>query len=218
MTCTTWIEALSARADGEDPGVDPRLLDAHLARCASCRDFEAQTEVLRSATRVAEAPRMPDLTRRVVKLNAIADRASRWGTVRALLGLVAIEALVLSVPALVLGHDGSGSAHSARHLGAFTASYAVGLLVVVVRPARARTILPVALVLAGALSLTAVIDVAEGHVPLLGEAIHIPEMLSVLLVWLLARPAPRRTVESGAAGDPLRLVDDPGLDRHRDVS
>lgn len=160
---------------------------------------------------------MADLRWRVVKLNAMADRASKWGTVRALLGFVAIEALILSVPALILGHDGSGSAHSARHLGAFTVSYAVGLLVVVVRPARARTILPVALVLAGALTVTALIDVAEGHVPLLGEAIHIPEMLSVLLVWLLARPAPQRTVESGVGRDPLRLVDGEGTDDQRDV-
>jgi len=209
MGCESWMDALSARADGEDPGIDERLVDAHLSSCAGCRDFVLQLEALRQPARVSEAPHMPDLSRRVVKLNAMADRASRWGMARALLGLVAVEIIVLSVPALILGHDGSGSAHAARHLGAFSLAYAAGLLVVVVRPARARTVLPVALVLAGALAVTAIIDVAEGHVPLLGEAVHIPELLSVLLVWLLARPAPERsaTSEGRPGSGPLELVD-----------
>jgi len=34
---------------------------------------------------------------------------------------------------------------------------------------------------------------ANGDVPLVGEAQHLPELLSVVLVWLLAVPAPRRT-------------------------
>ena len=79
-----------------------------------------------------------------------------------------------------------------RHLGAFTAAYGVGLLVVAIRPARARTMLPVAAVLAGALLITAVVDMLNGHVPLVGEVQHLPELLSVVLVWLLALPAPRR--------------------------
>ena len=151
---------------------------------------------------------MPDLSRRVVKLNAMADRASKWGMVRALLAFVATEILVISFPALILGHDGSESAHVARHLGAFSVAYAAGLLVVVFRPARARTILPVSLVLAGALAVTAIIDVVDGHVPLLGEAVHIPEVLSVFLVWLLARPARAPGgAASGRGGGPIRLVD-----------
>ena len=62
----------------------------------------------------------------------------------------------------------------------------------VVRPARARTMLPVAAVLAGALLITAVIDLLNGNVPLLGEATHLPELISVFLIWLLAVPSRRR--------------------------
>jgi hypothetical protein len=156
---------------------------------------------------------MPDLSRRVVKLNAIADRASAWGAVRVLLAVVALEIAVLSLPALVWGQDAEASTHEARHLGAFGVAYAAALLVVVVRPARARSILPVAAVLAFALTITAVVDIAQGRVPLVGETLHLPEIVSVGLVWLLASPA-RRRGPAAAAADPaiaraLRLVDAP---------
>ena len=100
--------------------------------------------------------------------------------------------LVFSLPELVLGENQDASEHSARHLGAFTVAYAVGLLVVVVRPARARTMLPVAAVLAGALLVTAIADLGNGRVPLVDEAQHLPEFVSVVLVWLIAVPSSRR--------------------------
>jgi predicted anti-sigma-YlaC factor YlaD len=209
MACAEWITAISAEADGEDPGVDPRLLAAHLESCASCRAFRADVLGLRRVTAVAEAPDMPDLSRRVSKLHAMADRASRWLVVRVLLAAVAVTILVMSVPDL-LGHGGD-SVHETRHVGAFSVAYAVALLAVVVRPARARAIFPVTLVLAGALLITAVIDVVEGHVPLVNEAAHLPELLSVALVWLLARPRPdpRDKARPSGQGTPtLRLLDD----------
>jgi predicted anti-sigma-YlaC factor YlaD len=212
--CEQWVEAISARADGEDPGVDGRLLDAHLATCASCRAFEAVIGDDRRQVAVHEAEVMPDLSTRVSKLTALADRASAWGAVRALLALVALEVIVLALPALVLG-EGEQHVHEARHLGAFSVAYGVALLVVVVRPARARTVLPVAAVLGGALFITAVIDLVSGNVPLLNETSHLPELVSVVLIWLLATPGPHRAHR--AAADPtapserpaLRLVDQP---------
>ncbi|MGB8861626.1 MAG: zf-HC2 domain-containing protein [Ilumatobacteraceae bacterium] len=173
MRCEQWHEAISARADGEDPGVDDRLIDAHLAHCTDCQGFERAVDGARGRLVVQPAPDMPDLSRRVTKTNAVLDRAGRWSLVRALLIVVAIEIVVLAVPALVLG-EGETRAHDARHLGAFSIAYAVALLVVAVRPARARTVLPVAAVLAGALFVTAVVDLAAGTVPLINEASHLP--------------------------------------------
>ena len=143
---------------------------------------------------VKPAPEMPDLSRRVSKLNAIADRASRWGMVRALLVVVALEVIVLSAPSLLDGDN-----HDRRHLGAFTVAYGAALFVVAIRPARARAVLPVSIVLGVGLFITAAIDLARGVVPLTDEATHIPELISVLLVWLLTVPAPRR--RSTAAPD-----------------
>jgi predicted anti-sigma-YlaC factor YlaD len=211
VDCDVWAEAISALADGEDPGIDPRLVQAHLGRCPSCRAFRDQLEQVGGAPPRREVPVMPDLSRRVVRLNALADRASHWSAARLALAVVAVQIVVLAVPDLVdRGADGS-RAHDSRHLGAFSVAYAVGLLVVVARPARARTVLPVAVVLAGALGITAVVDIARGDVPLVGESLHLPELVSVLLVWLLAVPADRwrRARQARPAAQPaLRLVDD----------
>jgi predicted anti-sigma-YlaC factor YlaD len=212
MGCTRWREAISAIADGEEPGIDARLVQTHVDRCPGCRAYRDEIDALRRPARVRPAPMMPDLSRRVVKLNAIADRASAWGVARLLLAVVAIEIAVLSLPALVLGADADASTHEARHLGAFGVAYAMALGVVVIRPARARSILPVAAVLAFAMSITAVVDIAQGRVPLVGETLHLPEIVSVLLVWLLAAsPRRDRAVADGRDGrgaPALRLVDD----------
>ena len=74
-----------------------------------------------------------------------------------------------------------------------------------VRPARAPTVLPVALVLVAALGVTAVADAARGSVAWLGEVSHAPELLSLLLLWSLTR---RRPGDGGGVRRPLRLVDD----------
>ncbi len=208
MSCDVWQEAISASADGEDPGIDERLLAAHLSRCASCRAFADFAERDRRRRLVRPAERMPDLARRVAKWAAVLDRAGRWSVVRAVLAGVALEIIAFSLPALVLGDEHQTSAHAARHLGAFTVAYGVGLLVVVVRPARARAMLPVAAVLAGALVITAIIDLVDGEVPLLGETQHLPEVLSVVLVWLLAVPSPRRAAARARPPTPapLRIV------------
>jgi predicted anti-sigma-YlaC factor YlaD len=206
MRCEQWHEAISARADGEDPGVEERLIDAHLAHCAECGAFAAAIDGSRRRLVMQPAPQMPDLSRRVAKTTAMLDRAGKWSIVRASLVVVAIEIIALSVPALVLG-EGEAHAHDARHLGAFSVAYAVALLVAAIRPARARTVLPVAAVLAGALLVTAVVDLAAGTVPLINEASHLPELFSVILVWLLAVPAPKRPARtSGATAAGLRVV------------
>ena len=138
---------------------------------------------------------MPDLSARVSKLTAVADRASRWGVVRVLLFVVAAEVIVLSAPSLFDGEN-----HDGRHLGAFSVAYGVALAVVAVRPARARTVLPVSMVLAAALTITAVIDFVRGVVPLVDEATHLPELVSVLLVWLLTVPRPAHDARAAGGG------------------
>lgn len=207
VRCARWQEAISAAVDGEDPGVDPRLVSAHLARCAGCRNFELMARRTGRALAVTEAPAIPDLSRRITKLAALADRASHWSVARAALAVVAVEILLFAVPDLAARDGAAAPVHDARHLGAFTAAYGVALLVVVARPARARTVLPVACVLAGALVITAVVDLIEGNIPLAGEASHLPEILSVALVWLLTKPR-RRSGQPAPRQErlPLRAV------------
>jgi predicted anti-sigma-YlaC factor YlaD len=210
MGCERWTEAISALADGEPAGIDERLVAAHVARCPACRAFENDVGRLRRPRPVA-APPPPDLPRRISRLAAAADRAATWSTVRVLLAVVAVEIVVVSVPAL-LGDERQTSTHAARHLGAFAVAYGVGLLVVVARPARARAMLPVAAVLAGALLITSIVDLAQGRVPLVDEAFHVPELVSVVLVWLIAakaRRAPDAAASAPSDTPPLHVVDEP---------
>jgi hypothetical protein len=215
MSCATWQLAISARLDHEDADVEPRLLDAHLSSCADCRRFEAMAAAAQRSARIQSVPEMTDISHTMVRWNAVADRAARSPIVRAALFLVAGVIIVFAMKDLIGGHETGATEHEARHLGAFTVAYGVALLAVVVRPARARTVFPAAVVLAGSLAITSVIDIIEHNIPLLGETIHVPELLSVLLIWLLAVPAhgPRAkqvtpgrrlsaVADASAAGDP----------------
>jgi predicted anti-sigma-YlaC factor YlaD len=211
-SCERWLEAVSALADGEDPGIDVRLVEAHVARCSQCRTLRDRLGQLPGWQRPGAAGPMPDLSRRIVALNAVADRASRWAIVRWLLAALAAVIIALSFRSLAAAEADIGAGHSMRHLGAFTLAYGVALLLVVVRPARARTVLPVAATLALALAISGVVDIVDGQVPLSNEALlHLPEILSVALVWLLAMPSLRRGDPAAGGREPpsLQIVDDP---------
>lgn len=204
MACDQFRDAISALVDGEEPDLDPRLVDAHVAHCAACAEYRATSESVRRRMRVREVTpdRAPDrdASRRITALAAAADRASSPKAARIVLLVVAIEILVLSLVDLVTADGDPDSVHGVRHLSAFTIAYGVLLLVVVARPARARTALPVAAVLAGALAITAVVDLATGRVPLLGEALHLPEIVSVVLIWMLANGRRSERAERSSGG------------------
>jgi predicted anti-sigma-YlaC factor YlaD len=192
MDCSRWRDALSAMADGETADIDERLVAAHVARCPACQSYKDMIASSPSFTRIEPASDTPDLSRTISKLTAAADRAGHWNILRIVLAIVAVQVIAFALPALLLGEENGVATHSARHLGAFGVAYGVALLVVVARPARARSILPVAMVLAGAQVLGAVVDLATGRIPLVGEVRHLPQIISVLLIWFLAVPSTRR--------------------------
>lgn len=115
---------------------------------------------------------------------ARADRATVHPVVLAALAVLALELVAFSIYDL-LGLRGADT-HDSRHLGSFNLAYAVAIATVVHRPARARVILPVAVVLGAALAITAAVDVASGKVPLVGEASHLAELISIPLIWAIA--------------------------------
>jgi predicted anti-sigma-YlaC factor YlaD len=216
MDCARWREAISAMADGEQAGLDERLLAAHVAHCPGCQSYRqaidgspgiaAVSQAMGSQSGIAVASSDIDLPKRVSRLAAAADRAGHWSVLRILLAVVAVQVMAFAMPALILGKEGGVATHSARHLGAFGVAYGVALLVVVARPARARSILPVALVLAGAQIIGAIVDLAMGRIPLVGEATHLPQIISVFLIWFLAVPSPRRGDAKAKAVPPPMLT------------
>jgi predicted anti-sigma-YlaC factor YlaD len=201
MDCSVWRDALSAIADGEESEIDERLVAAHVARCPGCSSYKELIDSTPGIARIGEPTGMPDLSRTISKLNSAADRAAHWSILRIVLAIVAVQVVAFALPALILGEEHGVATHAARHLGAFGVAYGVALIVVVVRPARARTILPVALVLAGAQVLGAIVDLATGRIPLIGEVRHLPQIISVFLIWFLAAPPTRR---GGAKAKPSK--------------
>jgi Putative zinc-finger len=157
MSCAEFQDAISAIVDHEQSGIDPFVVELHVASCVECAAFERSSIDLRRRLGIRQADE-PDHSRRIAPLAAIADRAASWRAPRIVLFVVAVEVLVLSAFDMFAASGDAADVHDSRHLSAFTLAYGVLLLLVVVRPARARTALPVAVVLAGALVITAIAD------------------------------------------------------------
>lgn len=134
--CARLEEAVSARIDGEDLGLDPEVLDAHLARCERCRSYEAAARAQHRRLRVRRATGVPDLSAPI--LGAVPDGPSPRPRVtvgnRALsgpqLGAAALVVAIVVVAGYVVGMGlGGGSSRSpAAYPGAtvVTASQVVG--------------------------------------------------------------------------------------------
>jgi predicted anti-sigma-YlaC factor YlaD len=216
MNCDQSRDAISARLDGEDPGVPPDVLDQHLAGCHRCRNFALDAGDVHRQVRVRPAGAVPDLSAAILQAAprfpdpAEAQRAARpVGTPKARrrvawlrygLAVIGLTMFVLAVPSLVL-HDSGSAIHLTRELSARVLAFAAGLLFAAWQPARSRGLLPMAAVLAGGQLLGSVIDVASGRAPAISEAHHALELIGVLLLWLLCRAAaPPPEATSGPAG------------------
>ncbi|HXY94932.1 MAG TPA: zf-HC2 domain-containing protein [Acidimicrobiia bacterium] len=204
MTCTHIRHAISARLDGEDPGIDDAVVDTHVATCAACRGFVASATRLHRATRLGAAPDVPDLTPAI--LAAIGDAgqspapappdsavpetqlALRW-----VLATIAIVQIAVAVPALVFGSDAGLPVHTARHLGSFELAIAVGFLFAAWRPSRIPGLFPVVAALVACLAASSLLDVIAGNTAALSEAQHATDFAGLVVLWLLSRTLPSWT-------------------------
>jgi predicted anti-sigma-YlaC factor YlaD len=194
LSCTTCRESVSATLDGEDPGAPRAAVEAHLAGCAGCRAYRDAVTALppRGALAAQGQQDAPDLTGPILARIGTEVEAGRAGgshrrELRVALAVVAALQLLLALPALVLGSDGSAPVHAAREIGSFSAALAVGFLVCAWQPRRAAGLLPAAGALAAFLAITALLDLAGGRAVALAEASHLLEMGGVGLLLLLGR-------------------------------
>lgn len=195
MDCEQCRAALSARLDGEDPGLPGPALDAHLAGCAACRRFAERIGGLAAAL-PRDAAQVPDRAVEIlaavrVQRRAQAPAESRERVVRAGLAVVG----VVQIAAALIGMTAPG-AHTLRDLGAFEVALAIGFLVAAVRPSTAAGLLPTAAALAVCLLVVVVADVLGGQAAAGGEAAHVTELVGVTLVWMLARGRPAAQLRS----------------------
>ncbi len=94
VTCDMVIEAVSASFDGEPVGIETRFIEAHLAVCERC------AKIVGSLPRVS--PDGSDLVGagsggRSRRLGLLASRTAEWGLSRALIALAAVQILVFSL-------------------------------------------------------------------------------------------------------------------------
>ncbi|HEV7726155.1 MAG TPA: zf-HC2 domain-containing protein [Modestobacter sp.] len=216
MACDPFREALSARLDGESPGLPEAEVDAHVAGCPVCRDWlEAAAEVTRRARLVPATP-LPDVTAAVLdRLPArpAVRRRLRWAdpVLRAALLVVGVGQLVVALPALVGDHAPmtdpmSAPVHLAHETGAWNVGLAACFLVVAALPRLAAGALPFLLSFTAVLSWVTVGDLGAGHVHADRAVAHGFLLLGALLVTALALrsrtprggPVLARTPGSGA--------------------
>jgi predicted anti-sigma-YlaC factor YlaD len=195
MTCMQIRHAISARLDGEDPGLDEAAVYGHLATCAGCRAFAHDAEALHRAVRLAPAPPIPDLTPAILAAIGQEDRASGGAetqhALRWILFAIAVTQIAVAIPALLFGSNAGLPVHAARHIGSFDVALGVGFLFAAWRPSRIPGLLPVAVALVVCLVGSSLLDVASGKTAALGEAQHVLDFVGLAVVWLLSRPAPR---------------------------
>jgi predicted anti-sigma-YlaC factor YlaD len=205
MTCVECMSArelISAAVDDELPPVERRILDEHLEGCPLCRGYAERVSALTRSVRLRGVEPIPDLTARVLD-RARPPRLGRGGWLRPALAWVALVIAAQSVQPLVLGDAAGATTHIARHLGAFGLALSFGMAYSAWRPHRAFGMLPFAVALVGTTLLSAVLDVTDQVRTPLAEAVHLTELLGLVLLWMIAG-SPGWERLTTRVGQPLR--------------
>ena len=211
MDCDRIQLALSARLDGEEPGVPDDVLEAHLPDCAACRQWLREAEQVTRTVRL-QSVAVPDLTAAILAsardsgtlplpgrtpgpLRTPTTVRLRWA-----LGVLAALQLVLAVPDLLggIGHD----AHAGREVAAFDVALAVGLLIAAWYPEHARVFAPVVATLVLCFVTISAMDILQGVVSPGRVAVHMIAVAQAGLVWLLARAVAAPLTAAGAPATP----------------
>jgi predicted anti-sigma-YlaC factor YlaD len=214
--CKDVRVALSARLDGEEPGMAAESIDGHLFGCPACAawlDGVGQVQA-------AELAQAPDLTEQIMsavnadavvtahraRLRAAAEAHAHRQVLRIAVALAALVQLGLAVPTLVGTFLATEAGpHTGREMASFDIAVAVGFLLAAYRPARARAFVPVALVLAACLAITSGVDVVRGVTGFGHEFGHLVAVAQAGLLWALGRREagmPTRVPRPRVAGTP----------------
>ena len=201
MECDRAREAVSARIDGEDPGVPEGALEAHLAGCEACRGWQQRAHVMTRRARLGGPFLDRDLTGQV--LAAIppvpARRRLRLALRMALLA-AALGQLAVTVPLLILGHDHEAGTHAAHELGSFDLALATAFAVGAIRPALSAGLAWTCGIAAAGLAGTAIADLIGGQTIGADEAQHLIAVAGAVLLLWQARTAGPGTAGAGTAG------------------
>jgi predicted anti-sigma-YlaC factor YlaD len=190
MECERYRHAISAHLDGEEPGVDPPLLQHHLSTCSACRNWEHDAIGLARAVRVSSAEPIPDLTAQILVAIGQEPATARWDIplLRVLLGLVGLVKLLVTGHALFFNEL---DVHVARELSSFELALAVGFLCAAIRPARAFGMVPLVTTVMALLVVVPLIDGTIAYGDIFTESTHQLQVAGFAILWYLARSDPQ---------------------------
>lgn len=202
MECDLAREAISARIDGEDPGLPDDVLDVHLASCAACRGWQQRAHDVTRRARLGGLFLDHDLSPRVLAAFAPAAAGPRRLLVqRAGLAALAVAQLAITVPLLIFGHDHDAGAHAAHELGSFDFALAIAFGVGAIRPALSAGLAWPSGIGAAGLTGTAIADLIGGQTIGADEAQHLIAVFGATLLFWQARTYRSRTAGPAVAGD-----------------
>lgn len=203
MECDRAREAISARIDGEDPGVPDGALEAHLTRCEACRSWQQRAYVMTRRARLGGPCLDHDLTDLVLAAVPPPPAGGRRRlALRAALLAVSLGQLAVTVPLLLLGHDPGAGTHAAHELGSFDLALAIAFVVGAVRPALSAGLAWTCAIAASGLAGTAIADLIGGHTFGADEAQHLIAVAGALLLIWQARTAGPGVADVGTADAP----------------
>jgi predicted anti-sigma-YlaC factor YlaD len=201
MECDRAREAISARIDGEDPGVPDGALEAHLDGCEACQGWQQRAHVITRRARLGGPFLDHDLTGQVLAAIPPGQARRRLGlALRVALLAAAAGQLAVTVPLLILGHDQGAGTHAAHELGSFGLALAIAFTVGAIRPALSAGLAWTCGIAAAGLAGTAIADLIGGQTIGADEAQHLIAVAgAVLLIWQ-ARTAGTGIADAGTAG------------------
>lgn len=205
MRCSRIREAVSARLDGEDPGVPDERVEAHLVTCPDCRAWAGAATSLPAALAAGQTPadqapaaRAPDPGVVAALLAEAADAPPRRAALldlrelRIALATLALVQMVTAWPGVLpVGH---AAAHMAHELTSWDFGLAVGFLFLAWQPSRAWGALPLVGLLVACLTATSLLDLVSGNALPARESVHLLEVAGLGFLWMLARRVPRPSV------------------------
>jgi predicted anti-sigma-YlaC factor YlaD len=204
MECDRARGAISARIDGEDPGLSGNVIEAHLASCAECRNWQQRAHEVTRRARLGGPFLERDLTTQVlaavgpVRAGRRPAGQGRSVAQRAGLAVTALAQLAITVPLLILGHDHGAGTHAAHELGSFDLALAIAFAVGAIRPALSAGLAWPCGVAAVGLVSTAIADLMAGQTFGADEAQHLIAAAGAALLFWQAR-----TIAAGTAGPAL---------------
>jgi predicted anti-sigma-YlaC factor YlaD len=228
MRCEDCRDAISARMDGEDPGVDPGAVERHLEGCAACRAFSDRAAHVTRMARLRPAEDLPDvLPGLLTALDAGESRPAPRRTrralvrdaVRAALAVLAVGQLALALSGIVAAAGagpgrlaGASMAHFSHESAAWNLALGVAFAWAATGARRAGGLVPVIGAFVALLVALSALDLFAGHVEVARLAGHVPVIVGLVLLLLHARLGSRGGgTRAEAAPEPA-----PGRDQRTD--